>query len=109
MISGSLRSGGYLLSSGLASLLIESVPERTVDSSWATLNDLATRAEVHYEYVRFLCKVGFLPYSRGKRRRFLISWVDVENFVETFTFVRPLARFLGVNPTNLAEKLQALG
>ena len=104
-----MRGGGYRLGTGLASLQIESVAEPATSLSGCTLRDLATQSEVHPEYIRFLCHVGFLPWTRGRYNSMLISYSDAERFIKTYAFVGPLARSLGHNPTDLAAKLESLG
>lgn len=108
VLSGRLRSGGYALAKGLSALLVDSNAE-PVDLRDCTLTELASRAEVHPEYIRFLFHCKFLPGRRGPNRAILISWEDAEVFLREYSFVRPLARSLGMNHTNLAEKLAAIG
>jgi len=109
ILTDSSRGGGYRLSSGLASLKVESPPKENLKESACSLSGVAEWSEVHPEYIRFLCKVGFLSYRRGNYNSIVIERTDAESFTEAYVFVGPLARALDCSSTNLAEKLQALG
>lgn len=84
----------------------------TMPSGSLTVNEAATKLAVHPQIVRSLIQVGWLPASKtiicGSLKA-VISEESLARFAERYVLVSPLAKKLGVNSTNLAEKLGSLG
>lgn len=64
----------------------------------------------YHAVVADLVKKGILKtHRRSSIRRLLITRLSVEKFHRDYVLVGALAKARGINPTNLAEKLQSLG
>lgn len=113
VLSGNFQYGGLDPLIGLNSLkLSTSVPAGEAVAApieYITPVTAANRLAVHPEYVRSLAKVGLLRTVRGLHNALFVSEEDVENFHANYLFAGVLAKNLGQNPTNISEKLHALG
>ena len=107
---GVYESNGYSLGVGIKSLLLIVPFEiRTADNDSLTIGELAHKAGVHYESIRFLIKNRFITaiQPRSCKRPWLIEGSVAATFLAEFVFAGPLARSVGAGVTSFAEKLQA--
>lgn len=110
LATGVYESNGYSLTEGIKSLLlIVPVEIRPTESNLLTIGELASKAGVHYESIRFLIKNRFLTAIQPQscKKPWLIEGGVAATFLSEFVFAGPLARSVGAGVTSFAEKLQA--
>lgn len=76
------------------------------------LSQAGAELMIHTEYVRSLCKRNWLKSTNiclDGHRKTVILKKDIMEFNERYILVGTLAKELGVNSTNLAEKLKSIG
>lgn len=97
---------------GLASAQVAfSVRPFTIPADRMTLLDIARRARVHYESIRFLVNSGFLsaaPALNG-RNQLTVYRSDAEAFLRDYRFAGALADQVGTGRTVFAAKLMSAG
>lgn len=116
IMSGRGETGGYDVSTGLRSLkLISKASHEPVDvihdSGWVNVNQMSEMLDTYPEAIRFLCRKGWIPSAskKFKNNKLMALRNEVEDFNRLYVLGGTLASKLGVNKTNLSEKLMALG
>lgn len=117
VMQGGSISVGYVVSIGLTTIRLKPAAEDEHDdvgikSSWLGLRQIATILETYPEAARKLMKFGWIPHrSRdlAGAKRLIAHRDDVEHFNQHYMLVGTFAARINENPTNLAERLMALG
>ena len=117
VLSGERESAGYDVAEGLSSLrLTRQMHDKQLEADemaeWLDTNQVAEKLGTYPEAVRFLRIKGWLEFRdrdlRGKKR-YIASRQNVDQFHQAYVLGGTIASQLGINPTNLSEKLMALG
>lgn len=116
VMSGSGISVGYRIEIGLTSLRLKSKladdkPPAT-NSEWLGLPQIAALLETYSEAARHLLKRGLIQYHQrdlAGAKRMIARRDDVEFFAKKFMLIGTFAKQINENPTNLAERVMALG
>jgi hypothetical protein len=116
ILAGKRVGAGYEMTDGLNTLKYKKLPVAPVatdlETVWLGINQIADVLGTYPEAVRFLCKKGMLK-SRDRdlkgRKRLIASRVEVDEFNLLYVLAGTFASQINENPTNLAEKLMALG
>jgi hypothetical protein len=116
IFAGSRIGAGYDVDKGMISLRLlvqdQAEGESVVEENWLDMRQISSLLGTYPEAVRFLVNKGRLP---GKhqillgRKKFVASRSTVEDFSRSYIYAGVYARQIKMNPTNLAEKLMALG
>lgn len=95
---------------GALSLSFQGLPERKAEakSDQVSVKECAQFTGMYIDAVYRIIKAGILPTTKIGPR-YVVKRVDLDAFARTYVFVKELASTLGVNPTNLAEKLMDSG
>lgn len=114
IMAGKIVSGGFDLASGLESLTVIDTAMKPSNNqkNYVTIADLSKRCNVHTENIRFAIKAGVIPAKKRVTRGKSINTIDVsdaEAFLKGYVFAGSLARRVGANVTNFAEKLMSSG
>lgn len=116
VVSGSSISVGYGIGVGLTSLRLKtkliSATQPATNTDWLGLPQIAEQLGTYFEAARHLLKRGWIPYrSRdlSGAKRMIARREDVELFARQYILTGTLAKQINENPTNLAERLMALG
>lgn len=115
--SGKKPSVGYDVARGLNTLRIacedsKRAPAAGQNETWLDVGEIAEVLDTYPDAVRFLAKKGWIPHrdrDLQNRRRLIARSDDVDRFNRQYVFAGTMARKLGINPTNVAEKLMELG
>ncbi len=117
VLCGDLESAGYDVTAGLNTLrLKQKAQDRQLETGasfdWVDTSQVAEVLGTYPEAVRFLRIKGWIAFRdrdlEGKKR-FIANRHDVEQFHKAYVLGGTIASQLGMNPTNLSEKLMALG
>ncbi|WP_148715522.1 TniQ family protein [Chitinolyticbacter meiyuanensis] len=116
MWGGSI-SVGYVVSLGLTTIRLKPASDDEhenagTESGWLGLRQIATVLETYPEAARKLMKFGWIPHrSRdlAGAKRLIAHRDDVEHFNQQYMLIGTFAAHINENPTNLAERLMALG
>lgn len=82
------------------------------DQKFLDIKNTAEKLDVHPEIVRSLIKNHWLPAQKittNGNKKTMVSTDDLNEFMNSYILVGTLARKIGVNPTNLMEKIKYLG
>lgn len=93
------------------SVLVNNI-EESIDNDEIRLKDVAKVLDINYETARKLVKIGCFKLEnkyKNQQTQKNYSKEKVNKFKENYILVGQLARLLKVSPTNLVEKLTALG
>lgn len=115
VLSGEHESAGYDVTEGLNTLRLKQQKQgkqSEVAAEWMDTNQVAEMMGTYPEAVRFLRIKGWVSFRdrdlQGKKR-YIANRQDVNQFHQTYVLGGEIAAQLGMNPTNLSEKLMALG
>lgn len=117
VLSGECESAGYDVAEGLNTLrLTRQVHGKQLESDemaeWLDTSQVAEKLGTYTEAVRFLRIKGWIAFRdrdlRGQKRC-IASRQSVDQFSRAYVLGGEIASQLGINPTNLSEKLMALG
>ncbi|WP_375591690.1 TniQ family protein [Chitiniphilus eburneus] len=117
VMQGSSISVGYVVSIGLTTIRLKSVSEEAhedteTEPGWLCLRQIATMLETYPEAARKLMKFGWIRHRLRDltgAKRLIAHRDDVEHFNQQYMLVGTFAARINENPTNLAERLVALG
>lgn len=117
VLSGERESAGYDVGEGLNTLrLVAEQRAKPVETDeerrWLDTRQVADVLGTYSEAVRFLRIKGWIEFrDRDFQRRFryIARREDVDRFNECYVLGGTIASQLSVNPTNLAERLMAVG
>ncbi len=117
ILCGEHESAGYDVVEGLKTLRLkkkehDQQSDSEEASEWLDTNQVAEKLGTYSEAVRFLRIKGWIEFRdrdlQGKKR-FIAYRKDVIEFHQAYVLGGTIASQLGMNPTNLSEKLMALG
>ncbi|WP_084414757.1 TniQ family protein [Chitinibacter tainanensis] len=114
LLSGKAYSLGYDLKTGLQSLAIKVKSSKLEPNNEIVMSfhDVALLLDVHIEVVRSLLHKGWIDHGfldGEKPKKIMLNTASVELFNQNYQSAGSLARSIGINPTNCAEKLVHLG
>lgn len=116
VLCGERESAGYDVAEGLNTLRLMRQVCKQLESDemaeWLDTNQVAAKLGTYPEAVRFLRIKGWIEFTyrnfRGQKR-YIASQRSVDHFHQAYVLGGTIASQLGINPTNLSEKLMALG
>ncbi len=116
ILNGNKIGGGYDITLGLISLRFKrkSVASQLLDydNDWVGIEQIAEMLGTYPEAVRFACKKGLIDHKNrdlNGRKRLIAKRTVVDEFNRKFVLAGTFAKQINENPTNLAEKLMAMG
>lgn len=117
VLCGEHDSAGYDVTEGLNTLRLvrkgqDQKSETEETPEWMETSQVAEKLETYPEAVRFLRIKGWIEFRnrdlQGKKR-YIARRQVVDQFHQSYVLGGTIATQLGMNPTNLSEKLMALG
>lgn len=114
-VLGMIRKGEVSLvafteTAGVPSLSFQGLPERKAEAEGdhVSVKECARLTGIYTDAIYRVIKAGVLPTTKIGPR-YVVKRSDLDEFARSYVFVKELASTLGVNPTNLAEKLMDSG
>lgn len=120
LLSGKRDGAGYNIADGLNTLQFkpQNIPkyhnyiDSGLNSDWLDINQIAKLLGTYPLAVNSLCKNGWIPFRNRDlqgRKRLIASKKFVSDFNLKYVLAGTFASQINESPTNLAEKLMALG